>query len=200
MKCIYYGSWHFSWNMLDISVWNSTTSGKNHYCLITTCYSDDSKKKYITCTSTKNRLCSLGKPLMFNAVPYNTWISKCMIYRSKHGLILCFRGIFSTDMFAFLVYKTVVNSEELVIAQRNKQDATHHLRRYVPGPALIGWFLWKSKLNWFFLADSISFHACYIKALITEQLLAKTFFPCNTNLDMFPTCWTGHWFFCLSPN
>lgn len=135
MKCIYYGSWHFSWNMLDISVWNSTTSGKNHYCLITTCYSDDSKKKYIT--STKNRLCSLGKPLMFNAVPYNTWISKCMIYRSKHGLILCFRGIFSTDMFAFLVYKTVVNSEELVIAQRNKQDATHHLRRYVPGRLLL---------------------------------------------------------------
>lgn len=50
----------------------------------------------------------------------------------KRGLILCFRGIFSTDMFAFLVYKTVVNSEELVVAQRNKQDTTHHLRRYVP--------------------------------------------------------------------
>uniref|UniRef100_K1RJF4 Protein timeless n=1 Tax=Magallana gigas TaxID=29159 RepID=K1RJF4_MAGGI len=39
------------------------------------------------------------------------------------------QGIFSTDMFAFLVYKIVVNSEELVVAQRNKQDTTHHLRR-----------------------------------------------------------------------
>lgn len=191
MKCIYYGSWHFSWNMPDISMWNSTTSGKNHYCLITTCYSDDSKKKYITSTK---------KKIMFIRKTSYTWISKCMIYRSeiKRGMILCFRGIFSTDMFAFLVYKTVVNSEELVIAQRNKQDATHHLRRYMPGPALIEWFLWKSKLDWFFLADSILFNAIYIKALITEQLLAKILYPCNTDFDMFPTCWTGHWFFCLS--
>lgn len=62
-----------------------------------------------------------------------------MIYtlEIKCGLILCFRGIFSTDLFAFLVYKTVVNSEELVIAQRNKQDTIHHLRRYVPGPVLL---------------------------------------------------------------
>lgn len=93
-----------------------------------------------------------------------------MIYRLeiKRGLTLCFRGIFSTDMFAFLVYKTVVNSEELVVAQRNKQDTTHHLRRYVPGPALIGWFLWKSEVDWFFLTNSILFKLCYIKALTTE--------------------------------
>lgn len=106
----------------------------------------------------------------------NKWIRKCMIYRLeiKSGLILCFRGIFSTDVFAFLVYKTVVNSEELVIAQRNKQDTTHHLRRYVPGPALIGWFLWKSEVDWFFLTDSILFKLCYIKALTTERMLAKT--------------------------
>lgn len=113
-----------------------------------------------------------------------------MIYRveMKHGLILCFRGIFSTDVFAFLVYKTVVNSEELVIAQRNKQETTHHLRRYVSGPALIGWFLLKSKVDWFFLADSILFKSCYIKALTTEQMLAKILYPYNPNFGWFPPC------------
>ncbi|XP_048747484.2 protein timeless-like isoform X2 [Ostrea edulis] len=39
------------------------------------------------------------------------------------------RAIYSTDMYGYLVYEGVTNSEQLVIAQRNKQDTTKYLRR-----------------------------------------------------------------------
>lgn len=62
---------------------------------------------------------------------YILWLLAFFLKYARHQRVEFhyIRGIFSTDMFAFLVYKTVVNSEELVVAQRNKQDTTHHLRR-----------------------------------------------------------------------
>ncbi|XP_061185497.1 protein timeless-like [Saccostrea echinata] len=71
--------------------------------------------------------------------PYNALIDEIYLLwllafflkyaRHQHVEFHYIRGTFSTDMYGFLVYEGVVNSEELVIAQRNKQDTTKYLRR-----------------------------------------------------------------------
>nr|XP_022287878.1 protein timeless-like isoform X2 [Crassostrea virginica] len=62
---------------------------------------------------------------------YILWLLAFFLKYARHQRVEFnyVRGVFSTDLFGFLVYEAVVNSEELVITQKNKQDTTKHLRR-----------------------------------------------------------------------